>query len=591
MMTLGDILRNSGVKKKIHKTIQSKIISSFMVLSLCFVLTTSLLVSAAVYRIYHNQTMERLRFEQKQLSVSLQKFTTDTNQFINSIIIQLNSNQDRSLGDMVASSTQDERRKLSYFMQVSGRNLDLLPIVKRISILLSSGELYSAAQDQAPVSRHVDDWYIQKLQDYNITTYGGFYTLDGLEGNADSLYYCKELRDVPHNRKVGYVILEIPRNGLLQYCVVQNNSAVVISEQDGSLIASEGTITLKDNRYAAPGDSGRFMDEAGISWLYVSEELPDSDWYVTCFLDTREAVQPIYRVLTGVTLLALLLLAAMWAVSAMLSRQLADPIKKLSAHMVRNCASLPQPIEPGESMSDETRSLYRSFNDMLLKNQQLFEDFKREEIKKQQIELLLVQSQIKPHFLYNTLDTIYCLANMKRTQEAGAVTKALADYYRVVLSNGQDWITLRQECRALEQYLTIMQTRFPELRHEIAIPEALENTMLPKLLLQPLVENAIHHGIRPRHNRGNLRIYGEKREDGAVELCVADDGMGMTEEKFCLGLQGVRDSTAQEPSFGLHSVLRRLKLSYGENSCILLEKEDQWTIVKIRFYPGDMKHA
>lgn len=578
------------MKKKLFGSIQARISIAFMLLSLLFALITVSLAMLAVNHIYHNQTMERLTVEQQQIQEAFRRFAVNTNQFINSIIIQLNSNAQVSLLDIAKTETPDHT-KVEYLMRVAGANLDMRSDVTSINIVLNNGIRYSAAHDKALTAQYVGEAFLEQMAD--VDTRGGFVSLERLGYEATTQFYCKELRDIAYNKKVGYVFLEIPQVNLQRYCMVQQNSAaVVISESCGKVVANAGNLLPDYALLTLDDHAGRYTDRSGISWMYVSgETIPNTDWNIICLLDTREAVRPVYQVISQIAAVALGILTLMAAVILMISRQLASPIKILSKHMANVTTELPGLLEPNPHVSIEIKGLYENFNAMILQNRRLFEEFKNEQATKRRLELGLLQSQIKPHFLYNTLDTIYCLAVIGRNQEAASVTKALADYYRVVLNNGQEWINLRKEWHALAQYLTIMQIRFPDVQYEMTCPAELESIMIPKLLLQPLVENAIQHGFHDRCNKGRLRIWAEQNPDGAVELCVADDGVGFSQERFMLGLKGVRDHQDWEASFGLQSVLRRLELFYGERGRILLETDEVWTVVKIRFYPGDAKHV
>lgn len=204
----------------------------------------------------------------------------------------------------------------------------------------------------------------------------------------------------------------------------------------------------------------------------------------------------------------------------------------------------------------------------------LLEEKKRQE----QLKLSLLQSQIKPHFLYNTLDTIYCLVLMGKKEEAGRMTKLLSDYYRHVLSNGMDWVLLFEEIKYTSNYLQIQSIRYNDiLDFEICVEEEVENIKIPKLTLQPLVENAIYHGIKPLDRKGHIRVLVKQKED-IVYLRVQDDGVGLSGERFWEVLQKGAQSG---DSFGLRNVAERLQLYYGERCALELEERAQGTTILI----------
>ena len=174
----------------------------------------------------------------------------------------------------------------------------------------------------------------------------------------------------------------------------------------------------------------------------------------------------------------------------------------------KNWKSLPPPLAGGDlgvrapdSQVEELRELTSSLNSMASRLQSLIDVNRREQENLKKAELRTLQAQIAPHFLYNTLDAIVWLAEAHRTDEVIHITRALSDFYRISLSQGKDWIPLSEEVKHLTGYLTIQKIRYRDiLDYRIDIPESLYGEQILKLLLQPLVENAIYHGIK--HRRG-----------------------------------------------------------------------------------------
>ena len=160
--------------------------------------------------------------------------------------------------------------------------------------------------------------------------------------------------------------------------------------------------------------------------------------------------------------------------------------------------------------------------------------------------------------------------------------KLLADYYRLVLNKGLDWIWMDQELEALQKYLEIQSVRYNDsLSYSIEMPEELRAFKIPKLTLQPLIENAIYHGIKPKNGRGHILVTGELVDDWAY-IYVVDDGIGMSRETFRRILSGEQkgadmddissaDKMHSMESFGLKNVSERLKMYYGQGTCIQLD--------------------
>lgn len=220
--------------------------------------------------------------------------------------------------------------------------------------------------------------------------------------------------------------------------------------------------------------------------------------------------------------------------------------------------------EPGVSeLSDLTRSL----NTMAGKLDELIEENTREQENLKKSEMRALQAQIAPHFLYNTLDAIIWLAESRKPNEVINVTRALSNFFRISLSGGQDWITLRQEVEHLQGYLTIQKVRYRDiLDYDLQVDESLYDLYILKLVIQPLVENAIYHGIKNRRGGGQLSITVQRQGD-RLRVRVQDNGAGMTLQR----LDAVRQAFSgagypeNEAGYGLYSVDKRLRLYYNQS--------------------------
>lgn len=178
-------------------------------------------------------------------------------------------------------------------------------------------------------------------------------------------------------------------------------------------------------------------------------------------------------------------------------------------------------------------------------------------------ELHALQAQITPHFVYNTLETIIWLAEEERNREVVEMTMAFTDFLRISLSGGQDFITVAKEEQHVRSYLTIQSVRYGSImQYEIAIDPALSSFRMLKLMLQPLVENAIYHGIKNKRGRGRLRITGRK-EGGFMRFTVEDNGIGMTDQQLQT-LTARLSRGGDSGSYGLRNITERLRLYGGK---------------------------
>ena len=218
--------------------------------------------------------------------------------------------------------------------------------------------------------------------------------------------------------------------------------------------------------------------------------------------------------------------------------------------------------------ADEITELGISFNLMIGRIRELLNSKMLEQENLKKAELRTLQAQINPHFLYNTLDTIVWMAESNRNDQVIEIVRALSSFFRIALSKGKDWISLRQEIEHVKSYLTIQKMRYRDiLDYEIDVDEELLDSTILKLTLQPLVENALYHGIKTKRNGGEIVVSASRGEENNVVLVVRDDGVGFTPYKLTQIREMLATESGQitmnEGGFGLENVNKRLKLYYG----------------------------
>ena len=199
----------------------------------------------------------------------------------------------------------------------------------------------------------------------------------------------------------------------------------------------------------------------------------------------------------------------------------------------------------------------------------------------QKAEMKALQAQITPHFLYNTFDTIIWLAEEEKTDDVVKITKAFSEFLRISLSRGHEWITIGQELDHIKNYLTIQKIRYADiLNYEIDVDEEILNYKIIKLVLQPLVENAIYHGIKNKRGRGHLKVTANFTDESksSIMFIVTDDGAGFTPERLAEVNNELKDATLDAENlssvYGLYNVNKKLKLYYGKQTeGLLIESE------------------
>lgn len=223
---------------------------------------------------------------------------------------------------------------------------------------------------------------------------------------------------------------------------------------------------------------------------------------------------------------------------------------------------------------NELSLLGSSFNHMSEQITVLIEDIRTEQIYNRNMELKLLQSQINPHFLYNTLDNIIWLSQADRKEDVASLVMSLSRFFRTTLSGGRDIIPLKEEISHVEAYLQIQQFRYRDiLSYRIDLPEELMEVPVIKMTLQPLVENALYHGIKYKREMGEISITARKEGENAC-ICVTDNGIGMKEEDLVHLrnlVAGTEKPAPDNSGFGIVNVAQRLKLNFGEEYGLTIE--------------------
>lgn len=265
-----------------------------------------------------------------------------------------------------------------------------------------------------------------------------------------------------------------------------------------------------------------------------------------------------------------------------ISHTVSRPIQKMEEQMMYS-KSIPENLEVDEECEDEITNLKRTYNNLLNSIRKLLERTKEEEkiIRKNELDLIL--EQINPHFLYNTLDVISGLTLIGDQDKSFQMTQALGRFYRNSLNSGCQVITVREEQDIIKSYMTIINIRYNnEISIEYKVDENLLDILMLKLILQPLVENAVHHGMRQKEGKGKLCISVQALDDKLMEVSVRDNGVGIPEDKIRLILEGGYKTS--KSGFGLHSVKQRVELFYGiEDAVSISSQPGCWTEVRVRF--------
>jgi two-component system sensor histidine kinase YesM len=259
-----------------------------------------------------------------------------------------------------------------------------------------------------------------------------------------------------------------------------------------------------------------------------------------------------------------------------LSRSIYTPIKKLHDVTTTITKNDLQSLITSDNV-DEITELGMSFNIMIGKIKDLLDSKIKEQENLKKAELRALQAQINPHFLYNTLDTIIWMAESKKTDQVVDIVSALSNFFRISLSKGMDWITIGEEVERIRSYLTIQKMRYQDiLDFKIEVDQDVAEHTILKLILQPLVENALYHGIKNKRRGGMISVRAKRKGRDEILLEVEDDGIGFTPEKLTQLRADLNDDSGDiklESGFGIGNVNNRIRLYYGKSYGVSIRSE------------------
>lgn len=306
--------------------------------------------------------------------------------------------------------------------------------------------------------------------------------------------------------------------------------------------------------------------------LYSISRSDKTGWTVVDCTSVRELLSKSRQAQSIYVLMAVLLVIVSLLFSRFMARSITLPIQKLRDSMEK--------VQEGDfSISDvvvdsdnEIGSLTKSFDVMTHRIQELMEQNVYEQEQKRKSELKALQSQINPHFLYNTLDSIIWMAEGKKNEEVVLMTASLARLLRQSISNEDEVVPIANEVEYARGYLTIQKMRYKDkLEFQIEVEPSILHIPLIKLVLQPIIENAIYHGLKYKESKGLLIIKGFMKDGNAV-LQVIDDGVGMDEETLA-HIYDRHKVNYHSNGVGVYNVQKRLKLYYGDDYGITYESK------------------
>ena len=555
-----------SVKKTIRNlTFRSKI-TYFLVITICI---TVLIVVACSYTITSrsikeqakNMTMQQLEQNTLNLEDYLKNIESTPDNIINDKSLQeYLSNPDED--NLEFTDKVDDVYKLMSNILGSKRNILYVYVYK----LLNGKELYlgpTKAGSQSDFSTGIG--YISK----NNTTGSPMRTSfrkDPVINKEYTLSIYRPIFDVYRIRQpIGILGISVSEDVVARfYSHINTNLPLETFIMDGS-----GTIISHMNKnriYADAGLKNIVHKQDGSKEingkLVVYKYVKDWDWYVIGTLPINYLLRDNNVMLLAIFIIVIITLIVGIFISYGFSKHLFKPFDELIYRMSRVSTGDMETRISLPTYGPDFQQVSQGFNIMVEHIDELMKKIYAEQRQLKEIEFKALQSQINPHFLYNTLESIHWQALLCGHHEISTMVKALAGFYRISLSKGEAIIPLKNETEHVDNYMTIQEIRYKEkMESYIDISEEFYHVKIPKMTLQPLVENAIYHGLRGREAKGFIKITAERDGDDIIVKTI-DNGTGMTPEQISRLNQTLEDN---DPSvgYGVRNVHQRIKLFLG----------------------------
>ena len=385
-------------------------------------------------------------------------------------------------------------------------------------------------------------------------------TRDAFRSNiGEMVSFVRVINDINTQKPIGILAINLPSRFFEQAYegLSGETSHFALYDTSGRLICKDNESTFSSlNPENLLQNTREETDKLFYKSIFTCDTLGDSHFILASRLEVRILDGLPAKLLVALIIGAFILLAFMWLINTYIAKNVIYPIQRL----VDSMAEVQNGWLHRVSMNvndDEIGLLKNSYNAMLIEINQLIEELLQKEKTLRMAELDALQEQMKPHFLYNTLDMIRYMALENRTDEVYNMLDTLGNFYRRFLSKGSTDLSLGEEIEIVKSYLTLQRTRFEDIfTDEYEIEEGLSSIRVPRLILQPLVENSIYHGIRPKGEHGVIRVTVKRQED-FLFLSIYDNGIGMSAHQRELLFSG-KDSR----SFGFQGTIERIRYYY-----------------------------
>lgn len=567
------------------KSIQSTIFAAISVLVLCAVIVATLIsvryTNSAIYEnsVIYTQTIIR------QLNQNIDSYIT----YMDNIASVIAKSQDayqllyQQIGEDEATKEGHRKRLLEQFNTILKSREDIrnIGIVQKDGVMLiNSG--YQAINPDLDLS--TQEWYTNAVDNYNQYCLTSSHVQHVIKGQRPWVITLS--REI-HNfygtgNSDGVVFIDLNYNAIIDLCEqnsIGDKGYVFILDQDGNIVYHPRQQQLYNELQTENIDTVMNADsdivvtrEGDDEKIYTLSHSETTGWTIVGCVNMAELLKDSREANNIYVMTAIVLVAIAMILSSFIARSITLPIQKLRDSMKKVQEGDFKAADVVIPSQNEIGSLTTSFNAMTHRIEELMEENVKEQEQKRKIELKALQSQINPHFLYNTLDSIIWMAEGKKYEDVVLMTASLARLLRQSISNEDETVLIGQEIQYVKSYLTIQKMRYKDkLEFEINVDPFINSVHIVKLVLQPIVENAIYHGLKYKESKGLLTVTGYQKNQNAV-IEITDDGVGMDEETLNHIFEKHKVNYRSN-GVGVYNVQKRLCMYYGKEYGLHYESE------------------
>lgn len=549
--------------KKIFKKIEFKI-------SACFFVISILIISLMLFSWYKQSSSKLMAYEKEETSQEVKNA---------SIYVASYLEKNKNLASLLAMSAESQNimddktdfKNLKDIIKVSEKSDEF---IKKIFLVSENGNIISNEKVNLETNKDMKNisWY-KKLINSNNMAFASKADFSKISSDSSKniISISKEIKD-KNNKRLGFVVIN------LSYKFLEDFLSTINFGKDGYvfILSSEEELLFKSKNMEDFGKKDyekllkKRMKPEKMDFVSSNVFIPNTQWKLVGISFSNAISNLKKQLIESSLILALIVFILTLLVSIFVSKKISKPIIYLIGEIKKTDKKLYK-IKSLPQASSEIQILTKEYNNLIDRIFVLTEDIEKKEEQKRTYQVKALQSQINPHFLYNTLDTILWLVEFGENEKAIKVTKNLGMLLRNSLNIDEDFVKLDKEIGHAKNYLDIQKIRYDnKFTYEFIKKIETSSLYVPKLILQPIIENAIYHGIREKKSKSYIKIIVEKNPEYLI-IKIIDNGLGPKEKK--------ENIPTKLGGIGMENVNNRIKLLCGEKYNLKMQREKDETIV------------